>query len=90
MTLEVPRLRPRTAPALLLVAILALPALCASASLGAWAFIQFNHQAEERSLLERARVVAMALDAKLQAYQAAGLALAAIDGIHPGANDSGV
>lgn len=32
----------------------------------------------------------MALDAKLQAYQAAGLALAAIDGIQPGANDSGV
>ncbi|HVY14348.1 MAG TPA: ATP-binding protein [Rhodopila sp.] len=84
MTSPAAERKPRRAPAPLFALILGLPVVFALAGLSAWELVTSNRQAVEASLSEAAKSAAMALDAKLTGFQAAGLALAATDEVQAG------
>ncbi len=90
MSASVTRYQPRTAPTPLLALILGLPVVFALAGLGAWEFATSNRQAIEGHLTEVAKSTALALDAKLTGFEAAGLALATKDELQSGDLGPGV
>jgi signal transduction histidine kinase len=90
MSGSVSRYQPRTAPTPLLALILGLPVVFALAGLGVWEFATSNRQAIETHLTEVAKSTALALDAKLIGFEAAGLALATKDELQSGDVGPGV
>jgi signal transduction histidine kinase len=81
----VTRIRPRTVSVPLQALILGLPVVFALAGLGSWQFATSNRQMLEAHLAEVANTTALAMDAKLTGFEAAGLALAAMDDLQAGA-----
>ncbi len=78
------RFRPRTASTIALALIIGLPMVLALAGFGAWQFAVGSRQAIEGHLAGMAKSIALALDAKLTGYEAAGMALTATDDIRSG------
>ncbi len=85
MSSAVTRITPRTVSTPLLALILGLPVVLALAGLGSWQFVASNRQMLEAQLAEVAHSTALAMDAKLTGFEAAGLALAAMDDLQAGA-----
>lgn len=90
MSVSATRYQPRTASTPLLALVLGLPVVFALAGLGAWEFATSNRQTVEGHLTEVAKSTALALDAKLTGFEAAGLALATRDELLSGDLGPGV
>lgn len=88
MSGAVSRFRPRTASTTLIVMMLALPVISALAGLSAWEFVAMSRRGIEERLAQQAKSTAMALDARLMSFQAAGMALAATDEMQPSEGDN--
>ena len=84
MSDEVSSFRPRTTSTIALALIIGLPMVLALAGFGAWQFATGSRQAIEGHLAGTAKSIALALDAKLTGYEAAGMALTATDDIRNG------